>query len=371
MYANGNQIIEYLNHIAPPYLAEDWDMIGLQLGTANKEVRKIMLTLDVTEEVVEEAISLGVNMIFAHHPIIFFPLKHIQTTQLPGRLYEKLIKHDIAFFAAHTNLDAAEEGVSHLLASELQLENMTNLVPVHSHKLSKLVVFVPEDHIEPVRDAMCNAGAGWIGNYSHCTFNTPGVGTFMPREGTNPFIGAQGSLEKVNEIRLETIVSDTNKSDIIKAMLNAHPYEEVAYDLYPLEIMGKEYGYGKVGTLNKEMTLAQFIDYVKKTFELDMVRYAGDLDRKVSKIAISGGEGNDFIQDAQKKGVDVYISGDLKYHKTQEAWLNGLCLIDVGHYVERRMMVALSKRMKDYFLSMNINTEVILSNINTDPFRFR
>ncbi len=370
MFANGKQIIDYIDHLAPHYLAENWDMIGLQIGTLNKEVRKVMLTLDVTPEVVDEAIREKIELIIAHHPIIFHPLKHIRTDILPGSMYEKMLKHDIAFYAAHTNLDAADGGVSDILASLLKLQNMTHLVPTHSHKLKKLVVFVPEGHQDRVRQAVCEAGAGWIGNYSHCTFNTKGYGTFMPLTGTSPYIGMEGKLEQVDELRLETIVSEDIQENVIRAMLTAHPYEEVAYDLYPLEIMGKEYGYGKVGMLEEEMSFSSFIQYVKDTFGLDTIRYAGDLSKTIKKIAISGGEGNDFIVNALQKGVDVFITGDLKYHKTQEAWLQGLNLIDVGHYIERHMMISLTETLGNHLREIKVDTEVYLSTVDTNPFRF-
>ncbi|MDF2726366.1 MAG: hypothetical protein K0Q59_6044, partial [Paenibacillus sp.] len=209
MFAKGQTVIQLIERLAPKHLAVPDDKIGLQLGTLRKDIQTVLVTLDVTEEVVEEAIRLQAELIIAHHAIIYRPLAHLQTDTPAGRLYEKLIKHDIAVYIAHTNLDVAEGGINDMMAQALQLEVSGHLEDVHTEKLKKLVVFVPQTHQEQVRTALFNAGAGWIGNYSHCSFNIPGTGTFKPQEGTDPYIGQAGKLEQVNEVRIETIVPES------------------------------------------------------------------------------------------------------------------------------------------------------------------
>jgi dinuclear metal center YbgI/SA1388 family protein len=289
---NGHEVIQLFESFAPKSLAMEGDKIGLQVGTLNKPIHKVMITLDVLEEVVDEAISKKVDLIIAHHPPIFRPLKQIVTDQPSGRLFEKCIKHDIAVYAAHTNLDVAIGGVNDLLAEALGLREIDVLVPTASVKLKKLVTFVPKDHTEKVREAVSQAGAGHIGNYSHCTFNVEGTGTFLPLEGTNPFIGQRGQLERVDEVRLETIFPETIERKVINALLKSHPYEEVAYDIYALENEGMTYGLGRVGKLEKEMTLKEFAEHVKTSLDVKAVRVVGNLEDKIKKVAVLGGDGN-------------------------------------------------------------------------------
>ncbi|HET7616842.1 MAG TPA: Nif3-like dinuclear metal center hexameric protein, partial [Bacillales bacterium] len=246
--ANGQTLIQAFEQWAPKSYAIDDDRkkIGLQLGTLNKPVKKIMTTLDVLENVVDEAIENEIDLIIAHHPMIFHPLKKIDTETPRGRMIEKCLKHGITVYAAHTNLDVASGGVNDLMAEAMGLENTEVLVPTHETPLVKLVVFTPEDHAEEMRKALGDAGAGFIGNYSHCTFNSPGTGTFKPEDGTNPYIGSKGKLEKVSEVKIETIMPAGLQAKVIQAMKKAHPYEEVAFDLYPLENKGKVEGAGRI-----------------------------------------------------------------------------------------------------------------------------
>jgi dinuclear metal center YbgI/SA1388 family protein len=271
---------------------------------------------------------------------------------------------------AHTNLDIAEGGVNDILASRLHLENTDIVTRVHNTRLKKLVVFVPETHHEAVRQAVGDAGAGWIGNYSHCTFNTPGTGTFVPQEGTNPYIGKQGELERVNEIRLETVVPERIQDKVIAAMLQAHPYEEVAYDLYPLEIMGQALGVGRVGDLVEEMTLAEFAEFVKQQFEVPTVRVVGPLDRKIRRVAVWGGSGEEYFPDALRKGADVFVVSDIRYHYAQDAAAEGLCMIDPGHNTEKLVLPSLGAYLEAKMRQYGFDTEILVSETNTEPFSF-
>jgi dinuclear metal center YbgI/SA1388 family protein len=370
-YATIRQVTAALEEMAPLTLAESWDKVGLQVGDPNRLARKVMLSLDSNDEgVIDEAIRIGADLIIAHHAMIFKAVQTIRTDTPYGRKLQKLLANQIGVYVAHTNLDIAEGGINDILASRLHLQNVEVLSRVHNTRLKKLVVFVPETHHEQVRMAVCNAGAGWIGNYSHCTFNTPGIGTFMPQEGTNPYIGEQGKLEQVPEIRLETIVTDRNQDEVIAAMLKAHPYEEVAYDLYPLEIMGRELGVGRVGDLVEEMTLKQFAEFCKQQFGVPCLRVVGPHDRIVSRVAVLGGSGEGYWPDALKKGADVFVTGDIRYHYAQDALAEGLCLVDPGHNTEKVCLPALQAYLQAKMNDYGFDTEIVVSETNTEPFSF-
>ncbi|HEU4965493.1 MAG TPA: Nif3-like dinuclear metal center hexameric protein [Bacilli bacterium] len=369
--ATVKQVMAALEELAPQTLAESWDKVGLQVGDPSRPVRKVLLSLDSNDEgVIDEAIRIGADMILAHHAMIFKPVPTIRTDTPYGRKLMKLLKHDIAVYIAHTNLDIAEGGVNDILAGRLHLENTQVLSRVHNTRLKKLVVFVPATHDEAVRQALGNAGAGWIGNYSHCTFNTPGTGTFVPQEGTDPYIGEQGTLERVNEVRLETVVPEPIQEKVIAAMLEAHPYEEVAYDLYPLEIMGQELGVGRVGDLVEEMTLEQFAQFVKQQFQVPTVRIVGPKDRKIRRVAVLGGSGEEYYPEALKKGADVYVTGDIRYHYAQDALAEGLCLLDPGHNTEKVVLPSLQAYLQAKLKEQGLETEVVVAETNTEPFTF-
>ncbi|MBH8597414.1 Nif3-like dinuclear metal center hexameric protein [Thermoactinomyces sp. CICC 10523] len=367
MSIRGVELIKAMNHYAPPRLAVDNDRIGLQVGDPEAEVKGVLVTLDVNEEVVDEAIQRNANWIIAHHAVIFHPLKAVRTDQPAGRMIAKLLKHDINVYVAHTNLDAADEGVNVVLAEKLGLQHLRVLISYREEKLKKLVVTVPVSHHEQVLDAVCAAGAGWIGKYSHCTFNVEGTGTFMPREGTSPFIGQQGELEKVQEIRLETILPDHLQEQVIQAMLAAHPYEEVAYDLYPLELKGKKLGFGRIGQLPEQTTLLDFARTVKQSYQLDGLKAVGEWSNPVRRVAILGGSGGRYIHEAKQAGADVYITGDIDYHTAQEAEAIGLNLLDVGHHVEHHVVDRVRHILQR---QLGEAVSVFASRVNTNPFRF-
>lgn len=367
MALRGEQFIQILNCIAPPAFAVEKDRIGLQLGTSNAEVKKVLVTLDVTEEVVDEAIANGCNWIVAHHAIIFHPLQQIRVDQPQGKMIAKLLAHNIQVFIAHTNLDAAKDGVNDVLASLLGLQKTKTLISYKEDRYLKLVVFVPDSHKESLRQALGDAEAGWIGNYSHCTFSTLGTGTFLPQEGANPFIGNQGKLEKVQEVRLETILPESRKEQVLQVMKEVHPYEEVAYDLYPLAQKGAPIGFGKVGVLAKSLTLAQLAQRVKEAYRVKQLRLVGDPKRSVRRVAILGGSGGRYISDALRAKADVYITGDIDFHTAQDALAMGLSLIDPGHHVEYMAMSRLVEQLKQH---CNEDVPVLLSQVDTNPFTF-
>ncbi|MED4585717.1 Nif3-like dinuclear metal center hexameric protein [Brevibacillus choshinensis] len=370
MFAHGQTVIQYVERLAPKSLAMEGDKIGLHVGTLQKQVKKVMIALDVLESVVDEAIAEGVDLIVAHHAVIYRPLKNIRTDLAAGRVFEKLIKHDIAVYTAHTNLDVAVGGMNDWLAEAIGLTKVDVLDVLQREAWKKLVVFVPVTHRDAVFQAVSDAGAGWVGNYSHCSFQTEGTGTFLPREGTNPYIGTAGNLEKVEEVRLEMVVPASRQSAVVKAMLSAHPYEEVAYDIIPLEQSGQGYGIGRIGLLPEPMTLRELAELVKERFSLKGLRVVGDLDAQVKKVAVVGGDGSSFASKAIFKGADVYVTGDIGYHTAHDAQADGLSIIDAGHNIEKIMKQKLAAYLIEQLKANGYQTEVVASTVHTDPFQF-
>lgn len=359
-------IFNALEKWAPKHLAYEWDNVGLQVGSNTERTTKVLVTLDVTESVVDEAIKNEANLIIAHHPLLFKPLQQINTHSLKGNIIQKLIKHHITVYAAHTNLDLADGGVNDLIFDRLSLNKKEILKEVYIEDLVKLVVYVPNDYATKVRDALGDVGVGHIGNYSHCAFESKGQGTFKPLAGTNPFIGKKDIQEFVDETKLEMIMPENLISTALPVLKSVHPYEEVAYDLYPLKNKGKVFGLGRIGDLEHKMPLISLSQKVKDAFDLSHVRITGDPDCLVQKVAVIGGSGGKYIHDAIAKKVDVLITGDVTFHHAQDAKEMGLSIIDPGHHIEEVMKQA----TKLYLEQMFTNIEIIDSKINTDPFQF-
>jgi dinuclear metal center YbgI/SA1388 family protein len=367
---NGFEVIQLFEQFSPKSFAVEGDKIGLQIGNLNKQVHNVMITLDVVESVIDEAIEKKVDLIIAHHPPIFRPIKKLSTDSPYGRMLEKCIKHDIAIYAAHTNLDVANGGVNDLLAEALELTNLEVLVPTYEDKLKKLVVFVPTSHETGMRDALGHAGAGHIGNYSHCSFSTNGEGSFLPLDESDPYIGKKGQLEFVNEARIETIFPESLQKKVVQAMIKAHPYEEVAYDIYPLDQAGTSLGLGRIGRLKTEVTLQEFAEHVKKSLNVERVRMVGHPKSKVKKVAVLGGDGNKYIQQAKFKGADVYVTGDLYFHVAHDAMMLELNVIDPGHHVEKVMIKGVSSKLGDMCTGKSFDVNVFGSEVDTNPFTF-
>ena len=335
------EVVNKMEEWACRSYAEDWDNIGLLLGDLNQSTKQVMVTVDVTEAVIEEAIQKNADMIIAHHPMIFKPMSSIVAHDTLGEMIRKLIKNDIALYISHTNMDITWGGLNDALAEKMQLKSIKMLDVLGKETYKKLVVFVPYGHEDAVREAISQAGAGCIGNYSECTYYTEGVGTFKPGDETNTFIGEKGQLEKVKEYRLETIVPASKVKEVVKAMQKAHPYEEVAYDLYPLDLEKEMYGLGRVGQLEKETVLKNIISQLKKVLHVESVRYVGDMENKISTIAICTGSGGSLINACVKHNVDVFITGELKYHEAQRAYQKGLNVIEAGHFETEKIFTTL------------------------------
>ncbi|GGJ19486.1 Nif3-like dinuclear metal center hexameric protein [Paenibacillus hunanensis] len=370
MLAKGQTVIQYMEQFAPKSIAVPDDRIGLQLGSLQKEITGVLVALDVTDAVVDEAIAKGANLIIAHHAIIFRPLKSLQTSTPMGKLYEKLIKHDIAVYISHTNLDIAEGGVNDWMADALGLRQTVPIEQTSSDDYLKLVTFVPQSHLDAVRSAVWATGAGHIGAYSHCGFTTAGTGTFLPEEGTQPFSGEQGRLEHASEVRFETIIPSSLKNKAVQALIKSHPYEEVAYDLYPLALPGKAYGLGRVGKLDEPVTLAEFVNTVKQGLDVKTVRVVGDLERTVKKAAVLGGSGSRYVNGALFKGADVIVTGDIDYHTAHDALMAGIAIIDPGHNTEKIMKPGVAGVLRARLEADKYDTPVYASEIDTEVFRF-
>lgn len=366
-----NDIFKIIESLAPPAMAESWDNIGLMLGDPNAVTDKAILTLDVNMDVARESKARGAGLIFSHHPLFIKPVKNIRLDSPGGKLIAFLIKNDIAIYTAHTNLDIVAGGVNDALAKKMGLTGLNVLNVTGCERYVKLVVFVPASHAGIVRDAVCAAGAGWIGNYSHCTFQTEGMGTFLPLDGTSPFTGSPGEMSSVEEMRLETIVPSVRADAVVQSMLEAHPYEEVAYDLYPLENTGPPRGLGRVGDLPGAVSLGEFAGMVKEALGLKRVRLGGALHETVRRIAVCGGSGAELYTGALAAGADVLVTGDVKYHVAQEMLSAGLKFIDAGHGGTERIVLPV---LRDYLQEMCANralkVEFLLAETATDPFKY-
>ncbi|WP_027338677.1 Nif3-like dinuclear metal center hexameric protein [Halonatronum saccharophilum] len=363
------QITTLIDKIAPKRLAYKWDNVGLQVGDYNQTVSKVMLTLDITKEVLSEAKEEGVDLIIGHHPLIFKGISKIRYNTSIGRLIRDAIKEDISIYIAHTNYDIGEGGLNDYLAQSLGLTNTDVLQVTAREEMKKVVVFVPKDNLEGVREVMGRAGAGWIGKYSDCFFAQEGIGSFKALEGSEPYIGSKGELSEVEEVRLETIVPNSKLNKVVSKMIKAHPYEEVAYDVYPLDNPGSRFGLGRVGYLDEAITLREYCQVVKEELNLDTLRVIGSLDDKIAKVGVCSGSGGDYIKAASFKGVDVFVTGDIKYHEGQLAQEEGIALIDAGHYgTEKIVKSAMGEYLNKEIKSNNFKVEVIESKVNTDPF---
>jgi dinuclear metal center YbgI/SA1388 family protein len=358
-------VINFLEELAPPYLSEDWDNVGLMMGSKSKKIEKVLICLDITKSVVQEAISIKADMIISHHPFLFKGIKRIIPEDPKGELIYSLIKEDICVYSAHTNLDFAENGLNYTLAKSLGLKNLKNLKTHKKEKLYKIVVFVPCEFAEKVTSAMTSTGAGWIGNYSDCSFTLEGTGRFRPLEGSNPFIGSTDKLEKVIEHRVETIVKEELLSEVIDSMLNAHPYEEPAYDIYSLIQGGKEFGYGKVGELDQAVSLGDFISSVKKSLNIQSLRVIGDRKEKIKKVGVFCGSFDGDVVPSLKS-LDILVTGDVKYHTALDISELGLCVIDAGHFGTERIIVnELAILLGDKFQGLAI----LPSSVEKDPIK--
>lgn len=359
------EITTYLESVAPPSLQESYDNAGLLTGNGQWNCTGIITTLDATEEVVLEAIEKKCNLIVAHHPIIFGGLRKITGKNYVEKTIITAIKNDIAIYAIHTNLDNMLYGVNAAIADKLGLVNRSILSP-KNETLKKLYTFVPVDHAEQVRSAIFNAGAGHISNYSECSFNIAGQGTFKPGEGTNPFTGKIGIRHTEDEIKMEMIFPAWSENSILTALKSNHPYEEVAYDIISLDNTNQLVGSGLVGELPESISEKQFLTLIKERFNLSVIRHTPLLNREVRKVALCGGAGSFLIGAAIAADTDFYITGDIKYHEFFDA-NNRLVMADIGHYESEQYTIDLLFDI----LSQKFPTFAVLkTGVKTNPVHY-
>ena len=354
-----------LERLAPTAYQESYDNSGLLVGNPATEITGVLVSLDATEAVVDEAIANGCNVVVSHHPIVFKGLKRLTGKTYVERTVIKAIKNDVALYAIHTNLDNVTGGVNFMIAEKLGLQNVRILAP-KSQTLSKLVVFVPVENTQTLLTALHEAGAGKIGNYDHCSFRTEGIGTFRPLDGANPVIGTVNDNESVTEHRVEVIFPAYLENVMIAAMKQAHPYEEVAYDLYALNNQNQTIGAGAVGDLPAPMYSREWLRYLKFQMGLSVIRHTALLDTPVRRVAVCGGAGGFLLNDAVRAGADVFVTADYKYHEFFDAD-NRLTICDIGHYESE----VFTKELIQRHLLKNFSTfAVILSETITNPVNY-
>lgn len=336
-------IIKILEEHAPLPLQEDWDNCGLLVGDRGMEVTSALCTLDVTLGVVKEAIAKNCNLIITHHPLIFGGLKSITGRNDVERCVIEAIKNDIAIYAAHTNIDNVLQGVSGKMAEKLGLQNCEIMAP-QSGQLVKLAVYVPQLHATTVREAMFGAGAGHIGDYDSCSFSTQGHGTFRGLDNANPFVGKQGEMHTESEVKLEVVMPAFVQGAVVAAMKSAHPYEEVAYDLYALNNKRENVGLGVVGDLEVEADEVSFLQQVKQIFKVGAIKHSPLINKKIKRVAVMGGSGASYLGSAMAAKADVFITADAKYHDffTPEG---RILLADIGHYESEQYTKELFKEI--------------------------
>jgi len=354
-----------LEQLAPLSYQESYDNSGLIVGDPLMTLKGILITLDVTPEVIDEAHQKGLNLIVSHHPIIFSGLKKITGKTYVEQAVIKAIKNDIAIYAAHTNLDSVKGGVNSRIGDKLGLTNLKFLKQLEG-ELVKLVVFVPAKEAERVRKAMYDAGAGQIGNYDCCSYNLEGEGTFRAVEGANPFVGKINELHVEAEIRVEVIVQKTRISKVVKKMISVHPYEEVAYDIYPLLNSYNEVGMGMIGELIEPISEIDFLKKVKKDFGLKVIRHTSLLGKKIKRVAFCGGSGAFLINQAIASEADIFITGDVKYHQFFDAE-GKIVIADIGHFESEQYTIDI---FYEYLLKNFSKFAVLKTEINTNPINY-
>jgi dinuclear metal center YbgI/SA1388 family protein len=356
-------VTNYLESIAPLQLQESYDNAGLIIGDHLQNVNGVLVCLDVDESVVEEAIETNSNLIIAHHPLIFSGIKKINTSNFIGKLIYKAIANNICIYAIHTNLDNVLNGVNGKIADLIGLSKRTVLMP--KSNLLKLSVFTPKEHAENIKNVILKSGAGELGNYSDCSFSSSGIGTFKPNQLAKPFVGKSNELESQPEVKVEVVLPSFLKSKVVWSMINAHPYEEVAYDLVSLE-NNSNYGSGIVGELKNEVDEKDFLKQIKKIFKVKSLRHTRLLGRPIKRVAICGGSGSFLLENAINSAADIFITSDFKYHQFFDAE-NKIIVADLGHYETEQYTIEL---IADLLMKNFTNFAIRLTSVNTNPINY-
>ena len=363
-------LVGLIHKLYAPELAEDWDNVGLQVGDPGRPLDRVMVALDPGLEAVEAARDAGAQALVTHHPLLFKPVKRLTPDDAVGKVLWTAVRDDVAIISAHTNLDCAVDGLNSWLAEKMGVEQAIPLQTVAGDYL-KLVVFVPVGHEEAVADALFSAGGGQIGAYDQCSFRSSGEGTFRPGPGTQPYIGTVGQREKTEEVRLETIIPKRKLLRVLEKMQKAHPYEEVAYDLLPLQNQVPGAGLGRIGKLAQQTTLGEFAASVKESLGCDHLRLIGADQMPIRKVALCGGSGAFLLQTAHRQGADVLVTGDVKYHEARQAEELGIALIDAGHFATEQLMIEqVTQSLQAAARQLNWGVAFEAYTGEEDPFRF-
>ncbi len=360
-----SDITEILENLAPPSLQESYDNAGLLVGDKSHICTGIIVSLDVTEQVVEEAVRKKCNLIVAHHPIVFKGLKRFTGANYVERTVIDAIKNNIAIYAIHTNLDNILTGVNHKIAEKLGLQNCKVLLP-KAETIKKLVTFCPTKNAEHVRNALFEAGAGAVGNYDECSFNLEGQGSFKPGEGTNPHVGEKGERHYENETRIEVLFASHLQNNLLKSLRLAHPYEEVAYYINTLDNIRDDVGSGLIGEFPEGMTEENLLKLLKIQFSLSVIKHTPLSGNKIKKVALCGGAGIFLLKNALVAGAQVFITGDVKYHEFFGAD-DKILLADIGHFESEQFTIEL---LTEFLQQKLLNFAVLKSEINTNPVNY-
>jgi len=369
-------LAKIIAELFPPHLAESWDNVGLQIGDPNAKVNRILTCLEVTDSTLDEARRGKCDTIIAHHPLIFRPLKSIVSSRPSERLAVELVRSNINLIVAHTNMDAAPWGTNQVLAEVCGLKPIgpldpRPLDPNPEASSYKLVVFTPKGHERAVIDAIDRSGGGRIGLYTHCTFRGVGTGTFRGGEGSDPFIGEAGKFEEAEEYRLEAVVPRESREKVLREVLKVHPYEESAYDFYPLATERELAGLGCIALPPTPLTIDQFVEQIKVGIGIDQVRVSGPPKNKIKRVAVCSGSGGSFIGRAASSGAEAYLTGEISYHHGIEAHQRGLAVIEVGHFESERIIAEpLARKLTEIFKSRGLDATARAAKTDFQPFRF-
>ena len=369
MEARVVDIIKAMDTIAPIWLAEEWDNIGLQVGQKDWPVRKIWISLDPGTDVVNDACRNDVDLLITHHPLIFHPLKSIDLNTSVGAIIQQAVRHHLAIFSAHTNLDNAIDGLNDVLAQRIGIKNLKVLGKVSANENHKLVLYVPVAYEQRILNSIFETNAGEIGTYTCCSFRNKGTGTYRPESSSKPFAGKVGEITHADEIRIETVVRKSDLNSVIEHIRKNHPYETMAYDIYPLIKNEDPQGSGRIGDLDESIKLMSLARSIKEKLRLNSVKVAGNPDLTVKTAAVCTGSGSSLMDNFISSGAQVYISGDLRYHDARAVEAANLGLIDIGHFASEHLIVdVLADRLKKVLSKQDIYVKVEAYGLENDPF---
>ncbi len=369
LYMIVGELTKYLDDWAPPGAAWEKDNVGLQIGSRRLQIKNILLCLELNDEVLKEALQKKCNFIFTHHPLIFKPIKKLDSENSSlSKLIEKLFKHNISVYSSHTNFDSIKDGVSFELAKTLKLKNIRFLENQNSNQF-KVVIFIPTSSFDKISDAVFSAGGGIIGEYENCSFRSSGEGTFKGSAKSNPLVGKKNHFKNVNEIRLEVLTDSWKLNSVISAILKTHPYEEPAYDIYPLKNENVNFGAGAIGEFEKEMNENKFLSFVSKSLKTKALKFCEGKGKSVKKVAVCGGSGSELLAQAISESADAFVTADIKYHTFQDAERK-ILLIDAGHYETEIISLTAAQKVINNMITKSSGIKVLKYSGTTNPVKF-